>query len=63
MSQGIEVIPWNFAMVYVQISTVVSTSVLRDVIPAGSGKLSWFLSDSQIELRNLHNIGINILSH
>ena len=40
MSQEIEVIPWNSAMVYVQISTVVSTSVLMDVIPAGSGNLS-----------------------
>ena len=32
-------IPWNFAMVYVQIIKWVSIFVLKDVIPAGFGIL------------------------
>jgi hypothetical protein len=39
MSKGIEVIPWNFAMVYVQIIKWVSIFVLKVVIPVGSGIL------------------------
>lgn len=35
LSKGVEVIPWNFAMAYVQMSKWILLMILKDVIPAG----------------------------
>lgn len=35
LSKGVEVILWNFAMAYVQISKWIFLMILKDVIPAG----------------------------
>ena len=35
LSKGLEVIPWNFAMAYVQMSKWILLMILKDVIPAG----------------------------